>query len=668
MQGRNQQPQDGGERVLVDNAMGATVKIGSLLNDRFLLQALLGEGGMGKVYKALDLRREEVQDPNPYVAIKLLNENIRHVAGAGIALQREAVIAQRLQHPNIASVYDFNRDEHNAYIVMELIEGYTLDQLIISDYPDGLPRAQSFNTISQLIETVLFAHQQGIIHADIKPSNIKMMPSGGIKVMDFGLSRVMSLMNMTQHRVDKAVDSQWRHRSLNDAITPSYATRARLHGRQPIKVDDTYALACVVYLILTGRHPYQRMNADKVLKQGIKPKRPLSLTHTQWSLLQRALDPNINKDSELLNDLATAFCTRKRKIKHQVRKGLAVAALLLFCGTSMPVYTWVDERLPVWEIRYSDGENQLQQLTHYVADYSQAKQHALEEIYLSTLSEDWLQRWSSYQPLLTKPLTEQKAWAALLQRDVLMSDLVAPYFIDHPLFAQSKAQLEQTRSKYVIDVLMNYERQLDDYLTTAPLVSVSDFLDIYTSAMLLELIAGSSELIQADPRLNTLLRQSMDQNWLDGRYFPLAEKLNMVDAILPQAPDISAAADKLRHLMLRNAGTFDESPKRALFFEGGLLAAQSERAAIDQLYTPIIERLVKEIKIATSNQLDIHPVYLDHLTEIHRRFISLGGDEYRWKRVLAKADLEYGRSLARWGQPEKAFQLAEQALTMQLRF
>ena len=664
MQGCKLETKDQHVNKRSEQAPVPTIETGVVLSNRFLLQELLGEGGMGRVYKALDLRREEVQDPNPYVAIKLLHERIRRIVGAGIALQREAVIAQRLQHHHIASVYDYNRDEFHAYIVMELIEGYTLDQLIISDYPDGLPAAQSFKIINQLIETVLYAHHKGVVHADIKPSNVKIMPSGDIKVMDFGLARVMSLMNMTHHTDDKEVESQWRHRSLSDAITPSYATRDRLHGRQPIKVDDTYALACVIYLILTGRHPYQRMNANDAFKQGIKPECPPQLTKNQWLALQRALDPNIAKESRALYILSSVFCTNRRKVKLQKRKWGLVAVLLFLCGSVIPVSTWLNEQLPVWKIRYSGDDKHAEYITNYMTEHTQSKQKALEDIYLSSLVESWISRWSKYEPLLTKNAVEQKTLATMLQRDLLISDVVTPYLTGNQLFARGRSHLDQTRSKFLIEVLRDYETKLTSYIAGTQPVLVPDFMNLYNHVLLLDLIEGSSALIQEDPRLNQLLRQAMNEDWRAGRYLPLGEKLQVAKILISENEDLAKATAKLSDLMSGETADRSELSRGMLFSEDNL----SDKNINALMYLPIFERMVKALKIATSNHLDLNPLYRDYLTEAHTRFIAQGGDEYRWKKLLIKADIEYGRELASWGQTEEAFQVVDEILTTQLRY
>ena len=107
--------------------------VGSTIRGRFKLEKLLGTGGMGKVYKALDLLKEEAKDRKPYVAVKLLNDNFRDHPEAFISLQREASRQQKLSHPNIATVYDFDRvggPGTAVYITMELMEGVEIKDYI----------------------------------------------------------------------------------------------------------------------------------------------------------------------------------------------------------------------------------------------------------------------------------------------------------------------------------------------------------------------------------------------------------------------------------------------------------------------------------------------------------------------------------------------------------
>src|SRR5262249_20405666 len=103
---------------------------GDTIKDRFVLEEVIGKGGMGVVFRARDKRKEEAQDRHPYAALKVLNETFKRHPESLKALQREARKAQNLAHPNIVTVYDFDRDGANVYMVMELLEGEPLDKYI----------------------------------------------------------------------------------------------------------------------------------------------------------------------------------------------------------------------------------------------------------------------------------------------------------------------------------------------------------------------------------------------------------------------------------------------------------------------------------------------------------------------------------------------------------
>ena len=115
-----------------------------VLKSRFVLDEKLGSGGMGTVYRAKDLRKVEARDRFPYVAIKVLNSDVREHPEAFIALEREASKSQQLSHPNIVSIFDFDKDGNLPFITMELLQGRELADLLHA-YPNGLPEKLDFN-------------------------------------------------------------------------------------------------------------------------------------------------------------------------------------------------------------------------------------------------------------------------------------------------------------------------------------------------------------------------------------------------------------------------------------------------------------------------------------------------------------------------------------------
>ncbi|HED15724.1 MAG TPA: serine/threonine protein kinase, partial [Gammaproteobacteria bacterium] len=164
---------------------------GSVLKDRFVLENKIGSGGMGVVFKARDLRREEALDKEPHVAIKLLNNKYQDKPYAFIALQREAKKAQKLAHPNIINVYDFDRDGSLMMMTMEYLEGQSLQPLIRNFKDAPIETEQAFSFIRDICSALSYAHRNKIVHADIKPANIFLTNTNQVKLLDFGIARAV---------------------------------------------------------------------------------------------------------------------------------------------------------------------------------------------------------------------------------------------------------------------------------------------------------------------------------------------------------------------------------------------------------------------------------------------------------------------------------------------
>lgn len=253
-----------------------------ILKQRFILDEKLGSGGMGTVYRAKDLRKVEAQDRHPYVAIKVLNNDFRTHPDAFIALQREASKSQGIAHPNIVSIFDFDKDGDVPYMTMELLQGQELATLL-KEYPSGLPDAILWPLVEGMCAGLKRAHDGGITHSDFKPGNVFVTRDGTAKILDFGIARAVRV-----HHYDG--DDTVFDPSKLAALTPAFASREMLQGETPLPADDIYSLAVVIYLMLTGRHPYNRVRADEASKQGLQAGRVKRLTRRQWRTLARALD------------------------------------------------------------------------------------------------------------------------------------------------------------------------------------------------------------------------------------------------------------------------------------------------------------------------------------------------------------------------------------------
>jgi len=251
-----------------------------VINQRFELLNVLGQGGMGTVYKALDRRRKEANDRYCYVALKVLNEDFQKHPGAFVTLQREASKTQLLSHPNIVKVNDFDRDGDTVFIVMEYLQGRSLSDILCKDYPEGMPLEQTCQIIQKLANALDFAHTHHIIHCDFKPGNAFITDDGTVKVIDFGISRASGAAQKQVNFCDLSVVS---------GCTPSYATTELFYGEEPLPSDDVYALACAMYRMLTGTHPFQRHSAVEAQRLGLQAKRIPCLSTQQWRALQKGL-------------------------------------------------------------------------------------------------------------------------------------------------------------------------------------------------------------------------------------------------------------------------------------------------------------------------------------------------------------------------------------------
>ena len=252
-----------------------------VLKQRFVLDEKLGSGGMGTVFRAKDLRKVEARDRNPYVAVKVLNNDFREHPEAFIALQREAAKSQALSHRNIVSIYDFDKDGDVPYIIMELLEGQELADLLRA-FPTGLPDEMLWPIVRCLCDGLEHAHEAGLVHADFKPGNVFVAPNHSAKILDFGIARAVQI---NQALGEDTVFDPTRLA----ALTPAYASPQMLDGAEAETRDDLFSLGVVIYLMLTGQHPFARTPANEAARQHMKAERPRRLSRRQWRVLERCL-------------------------------------------------------------------------------------------------------------------------------------------------------------------------------------------------------------------------------------------------------------------------------------------------------------------------------------------------------------------------------------------
>ncbi|HEX2027663.1 MAG TPA: protein kinase [Nitriliruptorales bacterium] len=263
--------------VLVPDPEGPLVEVGRVVADRFELRARLGRGGMAQVFRALDrtLHRE--------VAVKVLDPGLAQQAGVVERFRREARAAARLNHPNVVQVFDTGSDGELHYIVMELIDGPSLADVIGEVGALDPDRAAEIG--EAVCRALAAAHQQGLIHRDVKPANVMLTDDGRVKVADFGIARVAEA---TQELTQTALGS-----------VPYVAPEQAL-GRPVDERTDLYSLGCLLYEALTGRLPFTAEVPVGIVHQHLhrRPEPPSSVNPAVPEALDAVVLHAMEKDPE----------------------------------------------------------------------------------------------------------------------------------------------------------------------------------------------------------------------------------------------------------------------------------------------------------------------------------------------------------------------------------
>jgi serine/threonine protein kinase len=277
--------------TMVRSIAGGTgmLAVGQTLANRYEIKSVLGVGGMGVVYRAID---KELGEP---VAIKTLKGDA--MAADPALLQRfkdEIRLARKITHRNVVRTHDLGEVEGVYYITMEFVEGQSLKHLIQSR--GQLPVNVTLTVGKQLCRALEVAHEQGVIHRDIKPQNIVVEPSGVLKVMDFGIARLAT-------RTEGVTQAGM-------AIgTPEYMAPEQLLGDDVDFRADLYAAACVLFECLTGRPPFVADSPITLVAKQLEetPTSPASLNPEVPEPLAQLILRGLSKDREQRPASALAF-------------------------------------------------------------------------------------------------------------------------------------------------------------------------------------------------------------------------------------------------------------------------------------------------------------------------------------------------------------------------
>src|SRR5512139_137158 len=255
----------------------------------------LGSGGMATVFKAYHASLDR------FVAIKVLHPAFKQDPQFLTRFQREARIVAKLQHPAIVPVYDFNEHDGQPYLVMRFIEGETL-KARLSKGELSLP--EMVQVLHPVGEALQYAHGQGVLHRDVKPSNILLTPDGTVFLADFGLARIAQAGESTLSQ---------------DALvgTPQYISPEQARGDADLDArTDVYSLGVVMYELLVGRVPYQadtpyavihdHIYAPLPLPRSIKPGFPEALERVLLKALAKERDDRYASVTELMTAFESA--------------------------------------------------------------------------------------------------------------------------------------------------------------------------------------------------------------------------------------------------------------------------------------------------------------------------------------------------------------------------
>jgi eukaryotic-like serine/threonine-protein kinase len=268
------------------------------LRGHYKIVRRLGQGGMGVVYEAED------QKLGRLVAIKLLPEATRRDPAALERFWREARTASSLNHPGICTIHELNESGDQPFIVMELLEGQSLDKLY---YRRSMPYPRLLDLGVQVADALDAAHRKGILHRDIKPGNIFLSPSGQVKILDFGLAKIEE-----GYAAPGTAGGDNGNPTLaepHDLLTSpgaavgtiAYMSPEQARGEPLDPRSDVFSLGVVLYELATGQHPFSgtttAVTFDRILNYA--PTAPVSLNHELPPEFEETLNKTLEKDREL---------------------------------------------------------------------------------------------------------------------------------------------------------------------------------------------------------------------------------------------------------------------------------------------------------------------------------------------------------------------------------
>jgi formylglycine-generating enzyme required for sulfatase activity len=314
-----------GASPAASGAQRTTVAAGDVLGERFHLVETIGQGGMSRVYKAVDLHDTEKASPDPYIAVKVLTRPFNGDSGSFSSLQEEVAKLRSLNHPNIVRMFGCDRDGSTVFMTMEYLTGDSLYTRLRADAPAGGPgmgldRDDAQSIIAAVANALEYAHRHGVVHGDLKPGNVILTGGGAVKVIDFGIAQWVARPKRALDRRDAARDKP------TSAVTPRYASPQLMARQKPQIEDDVYALACLTYEVFTGSHPFDDGTGAQTLRFPPPPR--AELKSPQYAAVVRGLQFQRRNRTPSVSQFMEEFTGPTRRTAWKTRAvGLGAAAI-----------------------------------------------------------------------------------------------------------------------------------------------------------------------------------------------------------------------------------------------------------------------------------------------------------------------------------------------------
>jgi serine/threonine protein kinase len=275
---------------------------GKKLSNRYLIEEMLGQGGMSAVYKATDPNLRRV------VAVKMIHTHLSDNPDFVKRFEEEAASVAQLRHSGIIQVYDFNQDDDVYYMVLEFVPGETIQDHLkrLNESGRKLPVSKVMEYMANICDAVDYAHQRGMIHRDIKPANIMLNTQGQVILMDFGIAKI--------------VGGQ-RHTATGAVVgTAMYMSPEQIRGEQPDRRSDIYSLGVTLFEMVSGQPPFQADSAMTLMMMHVNDPVPdprklnPEVPEELIAVIKKALAKNPNDRYQTAAEMASALRVTLRRV------------------------------------------------------------------------------------------------------------------------------------------------------------------------------------------------------------------------------------------------------------------------------------------------------------------------------------------------------------------